>query len=57
MSSTAIKIDTAHFPKYHVYLIIGLHNEEGSRATTSGEVKEWVELYFHSPNTPSWRSA
>jgi hypothetical protein len=22
---------------------------------SSAEVKEWVELYFHSPNTPSWR--
>jgi hypothetical protein len=21
---------------------------------SSTEVKEWVELYFHSPNTPSW---
>jgi hypothetical protein len=24
---------------------------------SSAEVKEWVELYLHSPNTPSWRSA
>jgi hypothetical protein len=24
---------------------------------SSAEVKEWVELYFHSPNTPSWRGA
>jgi hypothetical protein len=23
--------------------------------TSSAEVKEWVELYLHSPNTPSWR--
>jgi hypothetical protein len=22
---------------------------------SSAEVKEWVELHFHSPNTPSWR--
>jgi hypothetical protein len=21
---------------------------------SSAEVKEWVEVYFHSPNTPSW---
>jgi hypothetical protein len=21
------------------------------------EVKEWVELYLHSPNAPSWRGA
>jgi hypothetical protein len=24
---------------------------------SSAEVKECVELYFHSPNTPSWRGA
>jgi hypothetical protein len=24
---------------------------------SSAEVKEWVELYFHSPNMPSWRGA
>jgi hypothetical protein len=24
---------------------------------SSTEVKEWVELYFHSPNTPSWAGA
>jgi hypothetical protein len=24
---------------------------------SSAEVKEWVELYLHSPNTPSWRGA
>jgi hypothetical protein len=24
---------------------------------TSAEVKEWVELYLHSPNTPTWRGA
>jgi hypothetical protein len=24
---------------------------------TIAEVKEWVELYIHSPNTPSWRGA
>jgi hypothetical protein len=24
---------------------------------SSTEVKEWVELYLHSPNTPSWRGA
>jgi hypothetical protein len=23
----------------------------------SAEVKEWVELYLHSPNVPSWRGA
>jgi hypothetical protein len=24
---------------------------------SSAEIKEWVELYLHSPNTPSWRDA
>jgi hypothetical protein len=24
---------------------------------SSAEVKEWVQLYLHSPDTPSWRSA
>jgi hypothetical protein len=24
---------------------------------SSAEVKEWVELYFHSPNPPPWRGA
>jgi hypothetical protein len=24
---------------------------------SSAEVKEWVELYLHSPNMPSWRGA
>jgi hypothetical protein len=24
---------------------------------SNAEVKEWVELYLHSPNTPSWRGA
>jgi hypothetical protein len=25
--------------------------------TSSVEVKEWMELYLHSPNTPSWHGA
>jgi hypothetical protein len=24
---------------------------------SSADVKEWVELYLHSPTTPSWRGA
>jgi hypothetical protein len=24
---------------------------------SSAEVKEWVVLYLHSPNTPSWRGS
>jgi hypothetical protein len=31
--------------------------EAGHLPPSGAEEKEWVELYFHSPNTPSWRSA
>jgi hypothetical protein len=31
--------------------------EADNSPPSSAEVKEWVELYFHSPNTPSWRGA
>jgi hypothetical protein len=30
---------------------------EADHSPPSAEVKEWVELYFQSPNTPSWRGA
>jgi hypothetical protein len=31
---------------------------EADHSPPSGtEVKEWVELYLHSPNAPSWRGA
>jgi hypothetical protein len=31
---------------------------EADHSPPSGaEVKDWVELYLHSPNTPSWRDA
>jgi hypothetical protein len=31
---------------------------EADHSPPSGaEVKEWVELYLHSTNTPSWRGA
>jgi len=31
---------------------------EGDRSLPSGaEIKKCVELYFQSPNTPSWRGA
>jgi hypothetical protein len=30
---------------------------EADRSPSSAEVKEWVELYLHSPSTPSWRGA
>jgi hypothetical protein len=25
--------------------------------SSSAELKEWVEIYLHSPNTPAWRVA
>jgi len=31
--------------------------EADNSPPSSAEVKEWVELYLHSPNTPSWRDA
>jgi hypothetical protein len=31
--------------------------EAGPLPPSSSEVKEWLELYLHSPNTPSWRGA
>jgi hypothetical protein len=31
--------------------------EADHSAPSSAEVKEWAELYLHSPNTPSWRGA
>jgi hypothetical protein len=31
--------------------------EANHSSPSNAEVKEWVELYFHSPNTPSWRGA
>jgi hypothetical protein len=38
-----------------------LRGKAGSEADhsppSSAEVKEWMELYHHSPNTPSWRGA
>jgi len=31
--------------------------EADHSSSSSAEVKEWVELYLQSPNTPSWRGA
>jgi hypothetical protein len=38
---------------------LALHSgREADRSSpSSAEVKEWVELYLHSPYTPSWRGA
>jgi hypothetical protein len=34
-----------------------LGRESGHSPASSAEVKEWVELYLHFPNMPSWRDA
>jgi hypothetical protein len=34
-----------------------LGREADHQPPSRAEVKEWVELYLHSPNTPSWRGA
>jgi hypothetical protein len=34
-----------------------LEREANHLPPSNAEVKEYVELYFHSPNTPSWRGA
>jgi hypothetical protein len=31
--------------------------EADHSSPSSDEVKEWVELYLHSPNAPSWHGA
>jgi hypothetical protein len=38
---------------------LALHSgrEADHSPPSSAEVREWVELYFHSPNTPSRRGA
>jgi hypothetical protein len=38
-------------------LAFHLGREADHSPPSSAEVKEWVELYLHSPNTPSWRAA
>jgi hypothetical protein len=35
----------------------GTGREADHSPPSSAEVEEWVELYLHSPNTPSWRGA
>jgi hypothetical protein len=37
------------------HLPLAFHS--GREAPSSAEVKEWVELYLHSPNAPSWCGA
>jgi hypothetical protein len=40
-----------------VPLAFHLGREADHSPPSSAEVKEWVELYLHSPNAPSWRGA
>jgi hypothetical protein len=37
-------------------LAFHLGHEADHSPPSSAEVKEWVELYLHSPNMPSWHS-
>jgi hypothetical protein len=34
-----------------------MEREADHSPPSSAEIKEWVELYLHSSNTPSWRGA
>jgi hypothetical protein len=43
--------------EHHVPLAFHSAREADHSSPSSAEVKEWVELYLHSPNTPSWRGA
>jgi hypothetical protein len=43
--------------KHFLNLICSSGREADHSPPSSAEVKEWVELYLHSPNTPSWRGA
>jgi hypothetical protein len=38
-------------------LAFNLGREADHSPLSSAKVKEWVELYLHSSNTPSWRGA
>jgi hypothetical protein len=38
-------------------LVFHSERETDHSPPSSAEVKEWVELYLHSPNTPSWCGA
>jgi len=43
--------------EHHVPLAFHSGREADHSPPSSAGVKEWVELYLHSPNTPSWRGA
>jgi hypothetical protein len=38
-------------------LVFHSEREADHSPPSSAKVKEWVELYLHSPNMPSWRGA
>jgi hypothetical protein len=38
-------------------LALHLGREADHTPSASAQVKEWVELYLHSPNMPSWSGA
>jgi hypothetical protein len=40
--------------EHHMLLAFHLGHEADHSPPSSAEVKEWVELYLHPPNTPSW---
>jgi hypothetical protein len=43
--------------EHHVPLAFHSGREADHSPPSSAEVKEWVELYLHSPTTSSWRGA
>jgi len=43
--------------EHHVPLAFHSGREADHLPPSSAEVKDWVELYLHSPNTLSWRGA
>jgi hypothetical protein len=43
--------------EHHVPFAFHSGREADHSPPSSAEVKEWVELYLHSPNMPSWRGA
>jgi hypothetical protein len=44
-------------PRRSFFGVKRLGREADRSPPSSAEVKEWVELYFHSPSTSSWRGA
>jgi hypothetical protein len=60
MSRTAVGPTQPPIQWVSGFLSLGIKRpgrEAGQSPPSSTEVKECVELYFHSPNTPSWRGA